>query len=250
MCILKAIDSKYSGFTLLELLVTVGVISLLVAVLIPSLLVAKERGRRIVCRSNIHQFLIGIHSYASETDNALPSGLSDSGEDEHTPVLSRSTIDMLTELLGNDRVMVCPWLRKQFDGPVGWNYGEFGYLFIGYNYLGGHGGTPWPLAGLAEETWKSPQFTTDKTSKPLLTELNTWTPYPDHQMSFAPHGSRGPIDDYMKAPTGKGKTSKEIGAAGGNNGFLDGSAHWKDIEDMKIYRSSRNYDELGCFSAW
>ena len=238
------------GFSLIELLVTIAVISLLMAVLVPTLTIAKERGRRIVCRNNIHQFLIGIHSYASENDHELPNGQSDHDQDEHTPVLAKDTIDMLTEEIGKDRVMVCPWLRNQFEGPVGWDYGNYGYLFIGYNYLGGHGGTPWPLIGPAEETWKSPQFTTDQSSKPLLTELNTWTPYPGHQMSFAPHGRRGPVDDYMKAPTGGGKTSKEIGAAGGNNGFLDGSAHWKDIEDMKIYRSSRNYGAMGCFSFW
>ena len=68
-------------------------------------------------------------------------------------------------------------------------------------------------------------------------------------MSFAPHGKRGPIDDYMKPGTG-GSTSEQIGAKGGNTGMLDGSAHWKDVADMKIYRSSRAYGENGCFSSW
>ncbi|MHC5157417.1 MAG: type II secretion system protein [Planctomycetota bacterium] len=248
-CPPEAAGRPRSAFTLIELLIVIAVISLLMAVLVPTLAIAKERARRITCRNNIHSFLIGIHTYASENDYALPSGLSDHGDDEHTPVLARATIDMLTEQIGNDRVMVCPWLRHQFEGPVGWDYGDYGYLFIGYNYLGGHEGTPWPQLGLAEDTWKSPQFVTDRSNVPLVTELNTWTQYMGHQMSFAPHGKRGPVDDFMKPTTG-GMTSKEIGAVGGNNGFLDGSANWKDIEDMKIYRSSRGYGPDGCFSYW
>ena len=162
-----------SSFTLIELLVVVAVISLLIAILIPTLSLAKENTRRIVCRNNVHLFIIGLHAYSSQNKDALPTGLSDQGGDEHTPVLSRATIDTLANLTGNGKAMMCPWLGKQFDGPVGWNY--FGYLFIGYNYLGRHQGTPWPLIGLAEDTWISPQRVTDKPLMPIITELNTWT---------------------------------------------------------------------------
>lgn len=230
-----------SAFTLIELLVVIAIISLLMAILVPTMTQAKERTRRIVCLNNIHSFIVGIQMYASQNNDALPNG------GGHTPILSRETIDTLAELMGNDQAMVCPWLGKQFDGPVGWNY--YGYLFIGYNYLGGYQETPWPLIGLAEDTWISPQQATDKPLMPIITELNAWTKHPGHRMTFAPHGKRGPISDYMEPGTG-GSTSEQIGADGGNIGMLDGSAHWKDIADMKIYRGSLGYGTDGCFSSW
>ena len=249
MCQLQTTDKEYSAFTLIELLIVIAVISLLVAILVPTLSLAKERSRRIACLNNVHLFLVAIHAYATENDQYLPSGLSDHGEDEHTSVLARATIDTLVNLIGNDRALVCPWLGDPFEGPVGWNYGDYGYLFIGYNYLGGHLGTPWPLLGLAEDTWESPQRITERSAFPIVTELNTWTKYGGHNMTFAPHGKRGPIHNYLQPGTG-GMPSKEIGAVGGNTGLLDGSAYWKDIDEMKIYRGSREYGEDGCFSSW
>ncbi|UCF05380.1 MAG: prepilin-type N-terminal cleavage/methylation domain-containing protein, partial [bacterium] len=79
------------GFTLIELLTVISIIALLLAILLPTLFSIKERGRRAVCLSNVRQFIVGIHIYAGDNDTRLPSGLSEMGEDEHTPVLSRAT---------------------------------------------------------------------------------------------------------------------------------------------------------------
>ncbi|MHC4290470.1 MAG: type II secretion system protein, partial [Planctomycetota bacterium] len=191
----KTTEIRQLGFTLIELLVVIAVISLLIAIIVPIFSLAKEQARRVVCRNNIHLFLVAIHAYASGNDDALPSGLPGLPEpeenDEHTPVLSRETIDTLTDLTGNGQAMVCPWLRNQFEGPVGWRY--YGHWFIGYNYLGGHQETPWSLYEPAEESWISPQKSTGRSDLLLVAELNTWTPYPGHEMSFAPHGKRGAI---------------------------------------------------------
>ena len=74
-----------AAFTLIELLVVIAIIALLMAVLLPALAIARERGRRAVCKSNVHQFILGIHVYATENEHRLPNGLSDMGDDEHTP---------------------------------------------------------------------------------------------------------------------------------------------------------------------
>lgn len=249
-------DRHYkSAFTLIELLVVIAVIALLTAILIPVLGKAREQGRRVACMGNIRQFIIGIQAYASDHGEKLPSGLSDARnpEDEHTPILSRDIRNTLVTIIGEESSLSCPWLREPFDQEGGWYYifeGEpYGYV-LGYNYLGGHKGTPWPLLGQAKTQWISPQRSFDKPTTPLVTELNAWST--SEMMTFAPHGARGAILEagHSGNMSFEGAPSEQIGAVGGHVGYLDGSANWKHIRDMKIYRGSREWGEDGCFTAW
>ncbi|MHC4300132.1 MAG: type II secretion system protein [Planctomycetota bacterium] len=129
------------AFTLIELLVVIAVIALLLGLLIPVLGRAREQARRVSCMGNIRQFIIGIQAYSSDHGEHLPSGLSDFQEpqDEHTPILSKAMRDALVEIIGDEKSLSCPWLRKPFDQPGGWYYvfeGQpYGYV-IGYNRVG------------------------------------------------------------------------------------------------------------------
>src|SRR5258708_33530929 len=53
-----------AGFTLVELLVVIGIIALLVAMLLAALNRARESARRIVCLSNVKQLTTGWLLYA------------------------------------------------------------------------------------------------------------------------------------------------------------------------------------------
>ncbi len=239
------------AFTLIELLVVIAVIALLLSILVPALGIARERARRVVCMGNIRQFTIGIQIYAAEYKEYLPVGLSDFSDpgDEHTPILSMSMRNALVELIGDESCLSCPWLRKPFDVSGGWYYEDYGYV-LGYNYLGGHQGTPWPVLAPATAEWKSPQRSFDASLMPLVTELNAWSA--GEMMTFAPHGARGAIleSGHSGNASFEGVPSEQIGAAGGHVGCLDGSVSWKQIRDMKVYRGSRLWDDLGCYTAW
>ncbi len=67
-------SEKGFGFTLVELLVVIAVIAVLVALLLPALSSAKERGRRTVCLSNLRQIGIAIQSYAGDNGGKIPYG--------------------------------------------------------------------------------------------------------------------------------------------------------------------------------
>ena len=54
------------GFTLVELLVVVGIVSLLMAILLPALGAAREQARRTVCGSNLRQIHHAVHMYAQD----------------------------------------------------------------------------------------------------------------------------------------------------------------------------------------
>jgi len=70
-------DSKTShrfGFTLIELLVVISIISLLIAILLPALSRAREQARRAACASNVRQFMVAVHIYAQDYEDAPPAG--------------------------------------------------------------------------------------------------------------------------------------------------------------------------------
>lgn len=62
------------GFTLIELLVVVAIISLLMAIMLPSLTSVRERSRTAVCLSNLRQLSHGWHMYADENNDVSVPG--------------------------------------------------------------------------------------------------------------------------------------------------------------------------------
>ena len=57
---------RRKGFTLIELLVVIAIISLLVSILLPSLRMAKEMARRVVCAANLKGVGLTIIMYAGD----------------------------------------------------------------------------------------------------------------------------------------------------------------------------------------
>jgi prepilin-type N-terminal cleavage/methylation domain-containing protein/prepilin-type processing-associated H-X9-DG protein len=66
--------STARGFTLVELLVVIGIIALLVAIIMPSLGRAREAARRTACLSNLHHLHNSVVLYATQNDGFAPIG--------------------------------------------------------------------------------------------------------------------------------------------------------------------------------
>ncbi len=58
-----------NGFTLVELLVVISIISLLMAVLLPALTGARRQARRGVCSSNMRQICLAFNAYAQDNSD-------------------------------------------------------------------------------------------------------------------------------------------------------------------------------------
>jgi len=65
-------QNRKAGFTLVELLVVIGIIALLISILLPSLNRARETANRVKCASNLRQLGQAILLYANENKGAYP----------------------------------------------------------------------------------------------------------------------------------------------------------------------------------
>jgi type II secretory pathway pseudopilin PulG len=63
---------RFAGLTILELLVSVSVITMLAALLLPAVLQGRAVARRTACQSNLRQWLLAVHMYADVQDGRLP----------------------------------------------------------------------------------------------------------------------------------------------------------------------------------
>ena len=70
----KSKRAGYRAFTLVELLVVIGIIAVLIAILLPTLNKAREQSRRTACLANLRTLGQGMLLYANDSRDWLPNG--------------------------------------------------------------------------------------------------------------------------------------------------------------------------------
>jgi prepilin-type N-terminal cleavage/methylation domain-containing protein len=97
----RSMKRRSRGFTLVELLVVIGVIAVLIGLLLPSLSKARKSSERTRCLSNLHQIAVAYQLYLQEYKqrvmriNPIPT------EPSLLPFKAPSLVEVLNPYLGN-----------------------------------------------------------------------------------------------------------------------------------------------------
>ena len=143
------------AFTLVELLVVIGIITVLLAILLPVLSKAREQARRVVCASNQRQICIAMHAYAAANSGVLPipGVLGAKPEAFGLTMATRASLDfengpfwpaLSAGLRARQQVFLCPSdaqprYPSDDDGSTFTTFGERNYSYSMNSHLLGNG---------------------------------------------------------------------------------------------------------------
>ncbi|HXR07470.1 MAG TPA: prepilin-type N-terminal cleavage/methylation domain-containing protein [Candidatus Acidoferrum sp.] len=214
------------GFTLIELLVVIAIIAILASLLLPALALAKEKGRRAQCLSNLRTVLLGCSMYATDNHEMLFSARD--GEVQiclNPPQGIVSTEAGLVVKSNAPSVWTCP-------NRPGFPYYDAGNVqwAIGYQYFGGI--SQWLNS---RGTFLSSSPIKQSLAKPY------WVLASDTTMKIDGSWGGGGVDadgfDFRFMPSHLPNKVPD----GGNEAFMDGSAHWVTFKSM-YYLTTWNAD--------
>ncbi|MGA2440967.1 MAG: DUF1559 domain-containing protein [Tepidisphaeraceae bacterium] len=163
------------GFTLVELLVVIGIIALLISILLPALNRARQQASLVQCSSNLRQIGQALVMYAGDNQGTLPPGYWDGTYDSNL-----------------DKPISRPTGSSQWDYATAWSIAIQPYLGRGggtYSWNASMGGANTWVRKIficpdapSEVNWNSGQPITDYISHPRLmpwmTEWQNGNPWP------------------------------------------------------------------------
>jgi prepilin-type processing-associated H-X9-DG protein len=176
------------AFTLVELLVVIGIITLLIGLLLPALSVAREHARRTACLSNLHQLGVSLTVYANVNQGRLPNANPAgeiSADDENLILVDFNGVDVQ-----NPAVFRCP--SSQLPVPTDITSSDFGE------------------ANSARMSYDFYSIYWDSDYGPILTKIGP-----------------APLAWDLNGGDDKQSLEQNHGTAGGNVLFSDGHATWQ-----------------------
>lgn len=107
------------GFTLVELLVVIGIIALLISILLPTMQSARKAAERTNCQANLQQLGQLWHMYANDNKLNFPDNNQSYGTWELIDGWQKDNF-VLTYKFRNGKVFYCPGKRSWTGGSLPW----------------------------------------------------------------------------------------------------------------------------------
>jgi prepilin-type N-terminal cleavage/methylation domain-containing protein/prepilin-type processing-associated H-X9-DG protein len=105
---------KRNGFSLIELLVVIGIVALLTAIVLPSFGKAREMARRTKCAANLRSVGLGLRMYLNESNEIMPiaAAMPSQNLNDYPRIC-----DVLANYVGDPETFRCPsdTVKKFFD---------------------------------------------------------------------------------------------------------------------------------------
>ena len=185
--------NKAKGFTLLELVVVVAIISILAALLLPALGRAKAKAQQPACMNNLRQIGLAIHMYAEDSSDAFPQATnSPPASFTAYTMLMKSYVGLTGTKPERAKLFACPadtfyWdsgdglVSQSLNQQASFHYSSYG--FNGGNFLSGKPPAPrWPgISGRKLSSIKESVKTV------LITEFAALLPYSWHEPTRVSH---------------------------------------------------------------
>jgi prepilin-type N-terminal cleavage/methylation domain-containing protein len=235
-----------SGFSLVELLVVVSILIMLISMILPAIAFVRESARRIACASNQRQLFMGAQNWSADHDGRLPvadrktkslNSFTDRNGTDHISWVSESFYDVFANHQGMElHQFTCPNRGPEFVKFEGKNPER---ARMGFYIMWGRDIAKWKNK---YAPWVSPQHMFHPSPMSMIVtgdiiESGTWKP----PSSSASHTHTGGTGFGPKAGT-----PTQMGADGGNLGYLDGSVFWVQMKQMERHDASSG----GSVSGW
>jgi prepilin-type N-terminal cleavage/methylation domain-containing protein len=133
----RYLHHRRHGFTIIELMVAVGVIGILVAIILPAVGKAREQARELVCQSNQRQIAAAFLAFAADHKGRLPGNWWDYANADPQrrawllnygePVTNAPQHGTIYKYLKNETVYRCPTTDQMGLGSGAGSNGRFDY---------------------------------------------------------------------------------------------------------------------------